>query len=440
MPKKETKSSKGATGPVDIDAIINDVSKGVELPPTNLQRGHLVRDAVSTGSLALDLSLGGGWPPGRRSNIFGKEQVGKSTLLYFAVKACIAQKIYVIMYDWEGSTDSDRVERIGVKTNWMKELKDNEPVYFRYYDRMVHGQQMFKHAMKILDALPDRDSGPTQVAFFCDSLPTVVPAAQAEDSETNVNALRASLYSSQLPVIKSRLSAKRCIWIDTNQIRTNPRTSYGNPEYEMCGEAVKTLSDVRVKAKKAVPPKGRGRPENNKYIEQEPSWDKTGIDRYNFAALTVVKNKAFSPNRECTLRIWFEESGQPGRGIDPVFDCYEYLRMTGQLTYRAKQFTIKLPPFSEERTVMVPEVNPKTKEIVYDKKTGEVRFIEDKRSTWTWDELKDLLLNPAIHTKGNEKWNLIKACRKQLQDGTAFQLYFQAMTATAMRSLAKDED
>jgi RecA/RadA recombinase len=426
------------TKPSDIDAIIDTVSKGMNLPPTNLQRGNLVKDAVSTGSLALDLTIGGGWPPGRRSNVFGKEQVGKSTLLYFAVKACIAQRIYVVFYDWEGSTDTDRVERIGVKTNWLKELKAKEPVYFRYFDRMKHGQQMFGHSMQILDSLEDRDIGPVQVAFFCDSLPTVVPAAQAEDSETGANAIRAQLYSNQLPLIKSRLSAKRCIWIDTNQIRTNPRSSFGNPEYEMCGEAVKTLSDVRVKAKKAIPPKGRGRPERKKYDEEEQTWDLIGVDRYNFAHLTVVKNKAFSPNRECMLRILFESCGEPGSGIDPVFDCYEYLRLTGQIQYHARphrHFTLAIEPFCNERVVTVPQVDPKTKDPVHDPKTGEVKMMEDKQSTWTWAQLKELVLNPA-NRKG--KWNLVEACRRQITDGTAFQLYFETVTAAAMRGLGKE--
>jgi RecA/RadA recombinase len=261
----------------------------------------------------------------------------------------------------------------------------------------------------------------------------VVPAAQEDDPETNVNALRASLYSNQLPLIKSRLSAKRCVWIDTNQIRTNPRSSFGNPEYEMCGEAVKTLSDVRVKAKKAIPPKGRGRPERKNYIEEEPSWDKTGIDRYNFAHLSVVKNKAFSPNRECDVRVWFESNGEPGRGIDPVYDCYEYLRLTGQIQYRARQFTIALEPFGQERKVKVPQIDPKTKEHVYDQKTGEVLMMEDKRSTWTWDELKELILG-GQGLRG--AWNLLNACRKQIDDGTAFRLYFETQTAAIMKQQA----
>lgn len=437
MARKKEKDSEQ----LSIDQIINAVSKDVELPPSNLQRGTSVRDAVSTGSLALDLCLGGGWPPGRRSNIFGKEQVGKSTLLYYAIKACIQQKIYTVLYDWEGSTDSDRVERIGVKTNWARELKEKEPVYFRYYDRMKHGQQMFRHAKDILDKLPDRDSGAVQVAFFCDSLPTVVPAAQAEDTETSINALRASLYSSQLPVIKSRLSAKRCCWTDTNQIRTNPRANFGNPEYEMCGEAVKTLSDVRVRAKKAIPPKGRGRPEVKSYIEEEEGWN-GGIDRYNFATMTVTKNKAFSPNRECMLRIWFEENGQPGRGIDPVFDCYEYLRLTGQIQYYNKpfrHFTIALAPFSQDRKVLVPEIDPKTKEPVHDK-DGVVNMIEDVRSTWTWKELKELVLNPANYKKGREKWDLVAACRRQIHDASAFRLYFESMTTQAMGRTKEPEE
>lgn len=430
----KTKTTK--TDSIDIDAIIDAVSSDVALPPTNLKRGTLVRDSISTGSMALDLALGGGFPPGRRSNVFGKEQVGKSTILYHAVRACLARKIHVVFYDWEGSTDSDRIERIGVKTSWLKELKEKEPVYFRYYDQMKHGEQMFKHAQHILDRLPERDIGPVQVAFFCDSLPTVIPAAQADDSETTANAIRARLFSSQLPCIKSRLSAKRCVWIDTNQIKTNPRASFGNPEYEMCGEAVKTLSDVRVRAKKAIPPKGRGIPERKSYIEEEEGWN-LGIDRYNFANILVTKNKAFSPNRECTLRIWFEEHGEPGRGIDPFFDCYEYLRMTGQISYRARKFRIALAPFCDDRIVTQDKV--KDGKVVHDAKTGEVVTEEVTRGDWTWRELKDLVLNPA-NTRGRAKWDLVNACRKQLEDGTAFKLYFDTLTNQAVTKMQKGSD
>jgi RecA/RadA recombinase len=439
----------------NLDRIIEEESAKLGLTPTNLERGTLVEDSISTGTLSLDLVTGGGWPKGRRSNVFGKEQVGKSTLLYYAIKACIDQGIPSIMYDFEGATDGDRVERIGVKINWLKELEAKEPVLFRYYDKMTCGEQMFRHARRILDRMPEAPKGKVQLAFFHDSLPATPSEQKLQDDEKDPTAVMARMYSQWLPTIKSAVAAKSAIWIDTNQLRTNPRTSgYGNPEYEMCGDAVKTMSDVRVKAKKTIPTLHRGKPENKTYIEVEDCWDGIGSDKYNFANLYVVKNKAFSPNRGCTLRIWFEEAGQPGRGIDPLYDVYEYLRLTGQIHYNRRKFTILLDPFDKLRDVrlpdlddsgnhkrdvngvplfkMVPETDEKGKEKI-DLKTGVVsmRYDTEKKSDWTWAELKDLVLNPT-NTKGKERkpWDIIATCRKQIRDGSAFKLYFDNLVNT----------
>lgn len=435
--KAEKKSNIIDTdNPYNLDLLIDEEAAALGLTPSNLIRGSMVKDAVSTGSLAVDLITGGGFPPGMRSNSFGREQVGKTTFLYFAIKACILLKIHVIMYDFEGSTDADRIERIGVKINWFKELSKKNPVYFRYYDRMKHGEQAFRHAKRVMDKLPDKDEGQVQLVFCLDSLPAVPPEAQVDDDETGANAMRARLFSENLPLIKSRLAAKRCAWIDVNQLRTNPRALFGNPEYEPCGEAVRTLSDMRIKLKKDIPPPKRGRPVKKSYIEEEECWDGFGIDRYTFASVMTTKNKGYSPFRECKLRIWFEEAGQPGRGIDPVFDVYEYLRLTGQLVYKAKVFHISLPPFNEERTIKVEQWDAKKKEAKTDKKTGEVLYEEMQKSTWTWGELKELILNPAYRKRGS-KMDIMAACRKQIDSGVAFDLYAKQLAADSMAKAAK---
>lgn len=409
---------------VNIDSIIDAACKDLKLPPTNLSRGELVADAVSTGSLTLDLILGGGWAPGRRSNVFGREQAGKSTLLYHAVKACIDQKIHVIFYDWEGSTDGERIGRMGIKHDWKRELKAKKPVLFRYFDRMEAGEQMFDHCHHILQQLPDREEGPVQMAFFLDSLPTVVPQLQRDDNKTTMAAL-AGLYSKELRRVKSLIAAKRCIWIDTNQLRTTPGKAYGNPEYEPCGEAVRTQSDCRVKAKKTVPTKNRGLPKNTTYHETEAGWNHQGEDKYNFAHLFVVKNKAFSPFRDCTLRIWYERAGEPLGVLDPVFDVYEYLRLTNQISYDRQHFTITIPEFNEERLIRTEILEngvPK-----HDPKTGEVLYKEEKRATWRWREFKSLVLDP----EQRKAHNIIKACREQINDKSGFRLYFDAIVVNA---------
>jgi len=424
--KSKKKNLRKPDAEFDLDKIIDEESANIGLLPTNLERGVLVEDSISTGSLALDLVTGGGWPKGRRCNVFGKEQVGKSTLLYYAIKSCINQGIAAVMYDFEGATDGDRIERIGVKINWVKELKDKEPVLFRYYDKMTCGEQMFRHARRILDRMPASPDGKVQLAFFHDSLPATPSEAKLQDDEKDPQAVMARMYSQWLPTIKSAVAAKSAIWIDVNQIRTKPGVTYGSPEYEMCGDAVKTLSDVRIKAKKAIPTMGRGKPENKSYIEVEDCWDGLGVDRYNFAEFYVIKNKAFSPNRGCTLRIWFEEAGQPGRGIDPVYDVYEFLKLTGQIEYSRRRFTIKIDPFNKERAAKAPDTDDQGFQKRHPE-TGVPLWKDEmiERKDWSWSELKDLILNPS-YTKGKDRkeWDLYGICRKQINDGTAFKLYF----------------
>jgi hypothetical protein len=119
-----------------------------------------------------------------------------------------------------------------------------------------------------------------------------------------------------------------------------------------------------------------------------------------------------------------------------VFDCYEYLRQTGQLSYRARHFTIAFAPFNEERIVLSPAIDPTTGEVTVDEK-GEQTMLEEKRNTWTWSELKALILSPE---KRHKKWDLVAACRRQIDDESAFRLYFENMTAAAVKTMAREAD
>jgi len=417
-----------------IDKVIEAAGRDLNLAPTNLERGRIVEDAVSSGSLAIDVVLGGGLVPGFRTNFFGKEQGGKSTALYNVARSCVEAEIHCVFYDWEGSTDADRVERMGLRVNWLAEMESKAPVLFRYYNKMRDGEQMFHHARQIMEALPDRASGPAQVAFFCDSLPTVLPRAQADDPETGANALRARLYSNELPLIKSTLSAKHCLWLDTNIMKSNVRPGMGSNEYEMCGGAVQHLSDTRIKAIKTIPPfqgdHNRGKGEFKHYIEEEPCWDGIGIDRYNFSRYYVTKHKGFSPFRETFVRMWVEQRGEPGRGFDPVYDVFEYLRLTGQITYNRQKLSILLPgAWNKEREV----INEVT-----DDNTGEVATHTTKKTWWYWYEFKELILNPT--NSKTKTWDITRACREQFKSGKVWELYYNNIVHKTTKALtAVDE-
>jgi RecA/RadA recombinase len=209
-----------------------------------------------------------------------------------------------------------------------------------------------------------------------------------------------------LPLIKASIAAKNCLWIDTNQLRKNVRAFAGPPEYEPCGEAVRYFSDVRIKCKKVVPSG------TQEYIEEEESWDQTGIDKYNHIELFTTKNKAWTPNQECRIRIWFEHNGEPLGIIDPVWDCYEYLRLTGQIVEKGRgRYILTMEGWNEPRKVTRIKYNDDY-EVISEKRV--------KTNTWTWAEFKELILNPEWIKRG---YTLREDCEYQIHHGKAFKLY-----------------
>jgi RecA/RadA recombinase len=74
------------------------------------KRKGCVNDALSTGAIALDLALGGGWAPGKVGSLVGPEMSGKSTLLFKTLIEAMKSEIPVNFYDAEGSLDRTYLE------------------------------------------------------------------------------------------------------------------------------------------------------------------------------------------------------------------------------------------------------------------------------------------------------------------------------------------
>ncbi len=110
--------------------------------------------------------------------------------------------------------------------------------------------------------------------------------------------------------------------------------------------------------------------------------------------MRTIKNKMFSPFRETWMRCWFEEKGMPGRGIDPVYDTYQYLTMTGQIQEHRGRFTLKLDGYKDDKTL-------------------------------TWAKFKALILSPDAKT--SESTDVIGICRRQFANNEAFQRYFETL-------------
>jgi recombination protein RecA len=186
-------------------------------------------EAVSTGSLAIDLALGiGGLPRGRVVEIFGPEASGKSTLAMHVVAEAQRNGGICAYIDAEHAMDPEYAKNIGVDID---ELLISQP---------DTGEQ----ALEITDMLIR--SGSIDVVVI-DSVAALTPRAEIEGEmgDTHVG-LQARLMSQALRKITGNLNKTKTICIFINQLREKIGVMFGSPEVTPGGRALKFYSSVRI--------------------------------------------------------------------------------------------------------------------------------------------------------------------------------------------------
>ena len=186
-------------------------------------------EAISTGSLGLDIALGiGGLPRGRVIEIYGPESSGKTTLALHTVAE--AQKVggTCAFIDAEHALDPSYARKLGVNID---ELLISQP---------DAGEQ----ALEIADTLVR--SGAIDV-LVVDSVAALVPRAELEGEmgDSHVG-LQARLMSQALRKLTASISKSRCMVIFINQIRMKIGVMFGNPETTTGGHALKFYASVRL--------------------------------------------------------------------------------------------------------------------------------------------------------------------------------------------------
>jgi recombination protein RecA len=184
---------------------------------------------VPTGALSLDIALGvGGVPRGRIVEIFGPESSGKTTLVYHIIAEAQALGGICAFVDAEHAIDPIYAQRIGVDTD---ELLVSQPDY---------GEQ----ALEIVDVLVR--SGAVDVVAV-DSVAALTPRVELEGQmgETQVG-LQARLMSQALRKLAGNLNRAKTICLFTNQIREKIGVSFGSPETQPGGRALKFYSSQRL--------------------------------------------------------------------------------------------------------------------------------------------------------------------------------------------------
>ena len=186
-------------------------------------------EAIPTGALSLDLALGvGGVPRGRIVEIFGPESSGKTTLVYHLIAQAQARGGICAFVDAEHAIDPVYARRIGVDTD---ELLISQPDY---------GEQ----ALEIVDVLV-RSGAVDLVAI--DSVAALTPRVELEGQMGEVQVgLQARLMSQALRKLAGNLSRAKTVCVFTNQIREKIGVSFGNPETQPGGRALKFYSSQRL--------------------------------------------------------------------------------------------------------------------------------------------------------------------------------------------------
>ena len=186
-------------------------------------------EAVSTGSLSVDIALGiGGVPKGRVVEIFGPESSGKTTMTLHIVAEAQKNGGTAAFIDAEHALDPVYAEKLGVD---MDELLVSQP---------DTGEQ----ALEITDMLVR--SGAVDVVVV-DSVAALTPRAEIEgDMGDSHVGLQARLMSQALRKLTANIKRSNCIVIFINQIRMKIGVMFGSPETTTGGNALKFYSSVRM--------------------------------------------------------------------------------------------------------------------------------------------------------------------------------------------------
>ena len=423
---------------------------------------HIPR--ISSGCLVNDLIMGGGIPPAM-TTFSGHEGGGKSTLMTHSFNEAMKAHVKnIVHFDAENARDPEYVTNIfrgyeleqvyGVQSKGTWEI----PPKISYYPYSQF-ERIFSMFRGILNVLPDKvyrnedntwyyvfrnkkdelarmksmelkpekkisdrkriwcptDDEGIQIILAVDSwVALVLESEEEEENDKQGIAAEARAFSKRLRQIKGRLTRKQAVLLGCNQLRTNPMAGrYGNPDYEPGGQSLKFYSDIRNGLRPIVPPKGLFVRDKTAYaLAVEPAvYGEKGSDRYAFKSITNLKNKYGRPLLKGQMRIWVSDRNGIAQGIDPVYDVYQYLSMTGQIDGSIKRgFTINVKAL--------------------------------KGVKMKWHDFKELVLFQHFDDKKNEKaWfkehkakkriNLRQYCEEQLATGEAIDLFNAAQASSS---------
>jgi recombination protein RecA len=301
MAKKTSKKSDVPVAPVTggksqalqlaVDQIEKQFGKGSIM---RLGENHTVDiETIPTGSLSLDLALGGGIPKGRIIEIYGPESSGKTTVCLHAVAEIQKSGGTAAYVDAEHALDPAYAKKIGVDTN---NLLLSQP---------DSGEQ----ALEVVETLVRSNAVDVIVV---DSVAALVPQAEIEGDMGDAHmGLQARLMSQALRKLTGVISRTKCTVIFVNQLRMKIGVMFGNPETTTGGQALKFYSSVRMDIRR---------------ISQIKQGDSV---IGNHVRVKVVKNKVAAPFREAEFDIMYNQGISREGDVIDLAAAHEIVQKSG---------------------------------------------------------------------------------------------------------------